>query len=126
MDYVEGGLLFDLCQTMGAMGEEAGKDFLSQMIDVLDYMHNDKKCVHRDIKLENILIDSDLNLKLTDFGFSTWTNIDKLNSHHGTKTYMAPEIKKKITYSGKSVDIFSLAVCLYIVVKGQFPFVEAK
>ena len=56
MEYVSGGLLFDLCQTMGAMGEDAGRFFMSQMIDALEYMHN-LRCVHRDLKLENILVD---------------------------------------------------------------------
>merc|ERR1712070_154397 len=69
--------------------------------------------------------DNDLNLKLTDFGFSTYTNIDKLNSYHGTRTYMAPEIKKRITYSGRSIDIFSMGVVLFILIKGTFPFMEA-
>jgi len=55
MEYVSGGLLFDLCQTMGAMGEDAGRFFMSQMIDALEYMHN-LRCVHRDLKLENILV----------------------------------------------------------------------
>jgi serine/threonine protein kinase len=56
MEFVQGGLLFDLCQTMGAMGEDAGRFFLHQMLDSLEYMHN-KRVVHRDLKLENILID---------------------------------------------------------------------
>ena len=57
MEYVAGGLLFDLCQTMGAMGEDAGRFFMSQLVASLDYMHN-LRCVHRDLKLENILLRS--------------------------------------------------------------------
>jgi len=56
MEYVSGGLLFDLCQTMGAMGEDAGRFFMNQLVTSLDYMHN-LRCVHRDLKLENILVD---------------------------------------------------------------------
>merc|ERR1712176_1201164 len=78
-----------------------------------------------DIKLENILVDYDLNLKLTDFGFSTYKNVDKLDTYHGTKTYMAPEIKKGLVYNGKSTDIFSIGVVLFIMVRGVFPFLEA-
>ena len=55
-EYVEHNL-FDFCKTMGGMGEEAGKFFLHQIINVLEYIHN-KEIAHRDIKLENILLDS--------------------------------------------------------------------
>ena len=50
--------------------------------------------MHRDLKLENILIDDNLNLKLADFGFAVYKNIDALSSYRGTMTYMAPEIKE--------------------------------
>jgi len=56
LEYVSGGLLFDVCQTLGGMGEDGGRFFLTQMLDVLDYMHG-KDVVHRDLKLENILVD---------------------------------------------------------------------
>ena len=93
MEFVQGGLLFDLCQSMGAMGEDAGRFFLTQMLDSVDFMHS-RRVVHRDLKLENILIDDNLNLKLADFGFAVYKNIDTLNSYRGTMTYMAPEIKE--------------------------------
>ena len=93
MEFVQGGLLFDLCQTMGAMGEDAGRFFLNQMLDSIEFMHS-RRVVHRDLKLENILIDDNLNLKLADFGFAVYKNIDALSSYRGTMTYMAPEIKE--------------------------------
>ena len=115
MEYVPCGLLFDLCQTMGAMGEDAGRFFVSQMLDALDYMHV-KRVVHRDLKLENILVDDQFNLKLADFGFATYKSIDALTSYRGTMTYMAPEIKEGKTYKGTQVDLFSLGVILFIIV----------
>ena len=93
MEFVQGGLLFDLCQSMGAMGEDAGRFFLNQMLDSVEFMHS-RRVVHRDLKLENILIDDNLNLKLADFGFAVYKNIDALSSYRGTMTYMAPEIKE--------------------------------
>ena len=125
MEFVQGGLLFDLCQTMGCMGEDAGRFFLHQMLDSVDYMHN-LKVVHRDLKLENILVDDNLNLKVADFGFACYKNIDALRSYRGTMTYMAPEIKEGKTYSGKQVDMFSIGVILFIIVQGIFPFKEAR
>jgi serine/threonine protein kinase len=125
MEFVQGGLLFDLCQTMGAMGEDAGRFFLSQMLDSLEYMHN-KRVVHRDLKLENILIDDQLNLKVADFGFACYKSIDTLKSYRGTMTYMAPEIKEGKQYKGTEVDVFSIGVILFIIVQGIFPFKEAR
>jgi len=97
------------------MGEDGGRFFMSQMIESLEYMHN-LRCVHRDLKLENILVDSDLNLKIADFGFACYKSIDNLKSYRGTMTYMAPEIKVGKTYDGTQVDLFSVGVIVFIIV----------
>jgi serine/threonine protein kinase len=125
LEYIPGGLLFDVCQTLGGMGEENGKFFLSQMLDVLEYMHG-KGVVHRDLKLENILVDDEMNLKVADFGFATFRKVHNLKSYRGTMTYMAPEIKEGKTYDGMKIDMFSTGVILFIIVQGIFPFKEAK
>jgi len=77
MEYVAGPLLFDLAKAMGTMGEEIGRYFAKQMIDQLEYI-NSQNIVHRDIKLENILVDENMNLKLADFGFATDKDIESL------------------------------------------------
>lgn len=110
---------------MGSMGEDAGRYFLHQMLEVLGYMQN-KGVVHRDLKLENILVDDQMNLKVADFGFATYKKINKLMSYRGTMTYMAPEIKEGKQYDGREIDIFSTGVILFIIVQGIFPFKEAK
>ena len=115
MEYVPGGLLFDLCQTMGAMGENGGRFFIHQLLDSVEYMHQ-MRVVHRDLKLENILVDDQLNLKIAAFGFASYKSIDTLKSYRGTMTYMAPEIKEGKPYNGMQVDLFSLGVILFIIV----------
>lgn len=92
MEYIPGGIFFDVCQNVGAMGEDGGHFFMDQLVTVLKYM-KEKKVAHRDLKLENILVDDNLKLKVADFGFATFRKTDRLKSYRGTKTYMAPEIK---------------------------------
>lgn len=125
LECITGGLLFDVAQTMGGMGEDAGRFFMSQMLDVLEFMHG-KGVAHRDLKLENIMVDENMNLKVADFGYSSFTNVHKLKSYRGTKTYMAPEIKYGKVYDGFQIDMFSTGVILFILVHGTFPFKEAK
>ena len=81
------------------MGEDIGRFFAFQMLDALEHMHG-KRVTHRDLKLENILLDQNLNMKIADFGFATYKSIDCLKSYRGTLTYMAPEIKEGKTYDG--------------------------
>ena len=107
------------------MGENSGRYFISQLLDVLYNLHSNG-IVHRDLKLENILLDNNLNLKVCDFGFATSKHVNKLKSFRGTYTYMAPEIKEGKEYDGTKADIFSTGVVLFIIVQGIFPFTGAK
>jgi serine/threonine protein kinase len=125
MEYVSGGLMFNLCQNLGGMGEDAGRFLCRQLIRVMDYM-NHKNVVHRDIKIENILFDEYMNIKLADFGFATYKSIETLKTYRGTMSYMAPEIKLGEFYDGRQTDIFSAGVVLFIIVRGIFPFKEAR
>lgn len=87
---------------------------------------NKMKVSHRDLKLENILVERDLSLKIADFGYASFQKVDLLSSYRGTFTYMAPEIKEGKTYNGLKVDLFSAGVILFILIRGIFPFKEAR
>ena len=117
--------MFDLCKTGGAMGEDIGRFLFKQLLSSMKYMHS-RSVVHRDLKIENVLYDDEMNIKVADFGFSTYKNISKLDSYRGTMTYMAPEIKEGLEYDGRQTDIFSSGVILFIIVQGLFPFREAR
>ena len=116
--------MFDFCVDMGAMGEEAGKFFLHQLVDTMQYVH-DNNISHRDLKLDNMLIDDNLNTKVLDFGLAYKGNSGKLRNWVGTPSYMAPEINEQKWYNGKEVDVFSLGVIIYSIVVGNFPFERA-
>lgn len=118
-------MFYDICDQHGPMGENAGRMFMKQILDAMKYLQR-KGVAHRDLKLENILVDQGLNLKIADFGLAAYKHIETLNEYRGTKTYMAPEIRELKIYNGKKADIFSVGVILWIIINGNFPFVAAK
>lgn len=96
LEWAENGDLFDF--TLGiqeAMGEDLARHYFLQILSAIEYLHVDQKIVHRDIKLENILVDSNFNLKLCDFTlsktFKEGSLVGVFYSHVGTERYMAPE-----------------------------------
>lgn len=79
--------------------------------------------VHRDIKLENILLDSNRSMKLIDFGLAAfYAPGKKLRVHCGSPSYAAPEIVARKMYEGPPVDVWSLGVVLFAMLAGFLPF----
>lgn len=77
---------------------------------------------HRDIKLENIIINPTTRyIKLIDFGFSVFST-KPLKLFCGTPSYMAPEIISKKEYYGGPTDIWTCGVAYYVMLTGHFPF----
>ena len=115
--------MFDLIENSSGQGfgEDAGRLFLLQMLDSLQYLHRTANVVHRDLKLENILIDSDLTFKLIDFGLSDSGNLREVTGAVGSPSYVAPEVLEEFMYDGTKVDLFSMGVLLFIIVQGKFP-----
>ena len=87
------------------------------------YVHQ-MSCVHRDLKLENILLDKHENVKLCDFGFTREYEgkSNYLQTFCGTICYSAPEMLKGEKYAGEKVDVWSLGVILYALLCGELPF----
>ena len=78
---------------------------------------------HRDIKLENIILDDTLNPKIIDFGFSTCIEKDKkIKIFCGTPSYMAPQVVQRKEYRGEGADVWALGVMLFVCITGIFPF----
>lgn len=89
----------------------------------MDYLHS-QGVAHRDIKLDNILIEEKINaVKIIDFGFSVLCNpSQKLKIFCGTPSYMSPELTMKREYDGRAVDMWALGVLLFVMLTGTFPF----
>ena len=94
-----------------------------QVVDGLAYCHS-KGIVHRDMKLDNILLDEQGNVKICDFGVSKLlaSTHEVMTEQCGTPAYIAPEILKDKGYRGFGVDVWSLGVCLYAMLCGTVPF----
>ena len=93
------------------------------MVKAVAYLHaND--IVHRDIKLENVLVSKEFKIKIIDFGFSRQLPKENhvLYDFCGTMHYIAPEVMQREGYYGKPADIWALGVLLYRMTVGCFPF----
>ena len=122
MEYLDqGSLLSQLTDNIG-FGEDFGRLIFAQLLDGLEVIHN-SNIVHRDIKLENIMLGNDYTLKYVDFGFATEKSNGYLTTYLGTPNYAAPELHMKRPYLGVYEDIFSLGVTLFITVTGYLPFI---
>ena len=121
MEYVCGDLL-GFIRKRGKLSESISKLIFKQIIEGLKYIHK-KKIVHRDIKLDNILIDLTNTVKICDFGVSKRiSNGDVMFDHCGTPAYIAPEIFGNKGYEGYLCDVWSAGVTLYYMLSGVQPF----
>lgn len=122
LNYVSGGDLEEKITSSpnGFLNESEAHFYFSELLDALSFLHS-KNITHRDLKLENLLIDSDGNLRLSDFGLSIISETD-LSTHCGTPYYVAPEVFFNAKYNGPSADIWSCGIVLYMMLCGTFPF----
>jgi len=123
MEFCSGGTL--LSQAPGGdrvIREDDTKIIFKQLLESIDYMHK-KSIAHRDLKLENVMLDEKGNIKIVDFGFSRFAESGTLCvTPCGTPAYAAPEVLSGIQYDGPLADMWSLGVCLYVLLTGNLPW----
>lgn len=124
MDYIGGGSLHHFLKKRPGrrLEDQVAKRLFFQVCQGVRYLH-DRHIVHRDVKLENLLLDEAGTVKIIDFGFSTIIHPGKkLKIFCGTPSYMSPEIVGRKEYSGFCADIWAMGVLLYALLCGSFPF----
>ncbi|KAI8980994.1 kinase-like domain-containing protein [Pilobolus umbonatus] len=122
LEYVDGGQLLDYIIKHGRLREKQARKFTRQIVSALDYCHRNS-IVHRDLKIENILITQSEQIKIIDFGLSNiYSPTQQLNTFCGSLYFAAPELLKARPYTGPEVDVWSLGVVLFVLVCGRVPF----
>ena len=102
--------------------ENVFRTIFKQIFEAMDYVHK-QGMAHRDIKLENILIKKNYEIKIIDFGFGMYNPENKLQKFFcGTPNYMPPEIAEKKPYIGQLADMWSLGILVYKIYCADFPF----
>lgn len=123
LEYCQGDELYNHLLKYGRLPVEKVQKTFTQLVGAVSYVHQ-QSCVHRDLKLENILLDKHENVKLVDFGFTREYEgkANYLQTFCGTICYSAPEMLKGEKYAGEKVDVWSLGIILYALLCGELPF----
>ncbi|WFD02522.1 non-specific serine/threonine protein kinase [Malassezia obtusa] len=121
-EYINGGQMLDYIISHGRLRERSARGFARQIGSALQYCHANN-VVHRDLKIENILISKSGNIKIIDFGLSNlYSPHAQLNTFCGSLYFAAPELLNARVYTGPEVDVWSFGVVLYVLVCGKVPF----
>ncbi|KAM0848521.1 hypothetical protein ACQ4PT_054327 [Festuca glaucescens] len=125
LEYVTGGELHDKIADRGSLKEDEARKYFQQLINAIDYCHS-RGVYHRDLKIENLLLDTAGNLKVSDFGLSAISEQVKadglLHTTCGTPNYVAPEVIEDKGYDGALADLWSCGVILFVMLAGFLPF----
>jgi 5'-AMP-activated protein kinase catalytic alpha subunit len=122
MEMCAGGDLLNYVRKRRRLKEIVAKRLFRQIVEGLGHIHS-RSIVHRDIKLDNILLCGKGNVKIADFGVSkVVTRGEKMKDQCGTPAYIAPEILRDKGYEGFAVDMWSAGVVLFAMLYGSVPF----
>uniref|UniRef100_A0A0N5BFL8 Protein kinase domain-containing protein n=1 Tax=Strongyloides papillosus TaxID=174720 RepID=A0A0N5BFL8_STREA len=120
-EYYEGGTLLEFMNKYSPISEALTGKIFRQICEALNYLHSRNIC-HRDIKLENILLDSNYNVRLADFGFSkSCYSYDLSESYCGTEPYSSLKLLKREPYNAFHADWFAAGVLLYTMIFCSWP-----
>jgi serine/threonine protein kinase len=121
LEYAPNGSLFDYLSRLDSkkMAEYEAKVVAGDILEGLAFLH-DQGIIHRDLKLENILLSKNMTVKIADFGFAKKRRADGVSQQTilGTPSYVAPEIAQQSSYNSK-VDIFAYGMLVYALVYGD-------
>ncbi|SCV03479.1 LANO_0G04390g1_1 [Lachancea nothofagi CBS 11611] len=123
MDYIEGGELFSLLRKSQRFPNPVAKFYAAEVCLALEYMHS-QDIIYRDLKPENVLLDKNGHVKITDFGFAKFVP-DVTYTLCGTPDYIAPEVVSTKPYN-KSVDWWSFGILIFEMLAGYTPFYDAN
>ena len=124
MEMAENGDLLTYINQRKSLHEGIAQRFFLDAVKALQQCHK-SGIVHRDLKCENLLLDSNYKVKLTDFGFARTFQDELLKTYCGSYAYAAPEVINGNPYQGEKSDIWSLGVILYAMVVGRLPFKDS-
>ena len=122
MDYCNGGELFYHLKTAGRFAEPRARLYAAEITSALHHLHT-LKIIYRDLKPENVLLDFEGHVRITDFGLAkdAMELSDKTHTFCGTPDYLAPEIISQKGH-GRAVDWWSLGTMIYEMLGGLPPF----